>query len=1314
MQMKKRYVAIVVLLLLGLTTYNFASPRQVEKQKTSKDISERVSNDKKENKSYAEALEAVEKAEENPTLETVETARTEIQNADDVTVEQVNQLEQRVEVVEKTIAVAALVKEVESLAEVKETRDDAKAKYPNAEAEVNNLEEGDVKDNLVSHLAKVSRLLNDTEAPVVTGVDENVPTNKNEIVYVKDEFLASVTIDGTEYTEFTSDGDYLKFEKKITKEGTHTVTAIDKLGNATTKKFTIDKTAAKKHAVNANVNGYKNEVKEQYATNGNTVTAYISINEELKYNPTFTFYANGKEIKVVAKEDVVARPSSNKKYPYVYEVKLLIDENLVAENGDLTFTVTDIYDEAGNQTADIKKVSNGKVVKLDRTAPVRKSTDFYVSGLSQVDKTFYTQYGKKVVVNITTDEELKEIPTFTLHNNGNDYAMKDAIYRGLNDKGYHLYQASLVISKDLGMTDGEITFTVSNIKDKAENIIENITTPTNGRKVILDNILKIDKLALVGGAGLWSKDSSAYNQYATTGTTIYVNARFYEELAETPKVTINDKVTLTKATKKQSGNIWIYSYTYKIKENDGLADGVVQAKVTNIKDFAGNTAELTNEDATMKSQKTIIIDRTAPTYRFTKAGSSLVKDEIKPIEKDGVFYFEEPVRVTLSDAINLRLHGVDSYYDDKNTGRTGWLTDVYQSGEHTAVAVDSVGNKTEFKFVVGAVPPIKENDDINLTGDITLVNKPFYNVKENEKTVTINGNGHTVTQIVTDENQFNWTESGSRPTVGNMFSSSNGSKMIVNDLTFAGTTQSIALGHYLDYEKVGLEATYNFHTEMNNVNAIGLNVVSYSAGIAPAVVVYGTANLNNVNIYDTKLSELDTDPMWPVYDLALVNYSTTTLNGGKIGSIYMWKHAKLIVKAGTTVDSINVTLGTPAANIVVEDGAKVNKIITKDGEMEYDEWLAQVNSTTVNSVEEFKSALTKGYKKIIIASTLNIDENQEFSAKSKTYVTTKGTITMFNVKEGKSLTLENLVLDGENKYKVDVTKAAETHNDPYNLFEKYPLEQTRIYENTSLITTAGTLTLGKGTVIRNYAHQPLNGTAKQQYGGPAILVTGGKTTIDGLEFTNNVSQLLTAKNATVTINDINVHDTWADGNKAGLIEINTGATMDVNNGTFKNNMMSMRSYGLFIANAGTINMKGGHYENNNSTRNGSNTAGSLFGVESTGKIYMTGGTVQNNIGYRAGAFATRWATDGSIIELNGGIIKNNTTRDSAFKNAAIFVQSNVKIGKDMIVEDKVVLRGATAVLDNNGKIVGDVELVDNLSTFNNNGSVTGTIIVPQP
>ena len=130
MQIKKRYFVVALVLLLGLTTVTFANPQEeMGSKKTAKGISERVTNEKVEEHSYSEALEAVEEAEENPTIETVETARNEIRNADDATEEQVENLQQRVDVVEETIDVAALVKEVETLAEVKETRETAKTKY---------------------------------------------------------------------------------------------------------------------------------------------------------------------------------------------------------------------------------------------------------------------------------------------------------------------------------------------------------------------------------------------------------------------------------------------------------------------------------------------------------------------------------------------------------------------------------------------------------------------------------------------------------------------------------------------------------------------------------------------------------------------------------------------------------------------------------------------------------------------------------------------------------------------------------------------------------------------------------------------------------------------------------------------------------------------------------------------------------------------------------------------------------------------------------------------------------------------------------
>lgn len=149
-----------------------------------------------------------------------------------------------------------------------------------------------------------------------------------------------------------------------------------------------------------------------------------------------------------------------------------------------------------------------------------------------------------------------------------------------------------------------------------------------------------------------------------------------------------------------------------------------------------------------------------------------------------------------------------------------------------------------------------------------------------------------------------------------------GSKVTVNDLTFTGTMSAVMLGKYVD-------PTYcNYNTEFNNVNIVDAEVVSFSAGISPAACVYGTAVLNNCNIYGTTLSPLDTDPMWPVYDLALVNESKTTINGGKIGSIYTW--AKVYLKInGAEVDTIvaRTNMNTKDAyGIYINEGSVVNTI----------------------------------------------------------------------------------------------------------------------------------------------------------------------------------------------------------------------------------------------------------------------------------------------------------------------------------------------------------------------------------------------------
>lgn len=229
--------------------------------------------------------------------------------------------------------------------------------------------------------------------------------------------------------------------------------------------------------------------------------------------------------------------------------------------------------------------------------------------------------------------------------------------------------------------------------------------------------------------------------------------------------------------------------------------------------------------------------------------------------------------------------------------------------------------------------------------------------------ITINGNGNSIISTAESADDFTW-EGGTIPAMSTILSSTNGSKVTVNNLTFGGTMSALMLGHYQD-------ANYNnYNTELNNVNVIDAKVVSFSANVSPAVCVYGKATLNNCQITGTTLSELDTDPMWPVYDLVCVNYSTTTINGGKIGSIYTWNQAALIIensaevekivvrgnmnatkpewnitiKTGTTVGTIDLSAITDnqRVNITIESGATIGKIVA--------------NGVNYYSIEDFKNA----------------------------------------------------------------------------------------------------------------------------------------------------------------------------------------------------------------------------------------------------------------------------------------------------------------------------------------------------------------------
>ncbi|MBR6757706.1 MAG: hypothetical protein IKM35_04450, partial [Bacteroidaceae bacterium] len=306
------------------------------------------------------------------------------------------------------------------------------------------------------------------------------------------------------------------------------------------------------------------------------------------------------------------------------------------------------------------------------------------------------------------------------------------------------------------------------------------------------------------------------------------------------------------------------------------------------------------------------------------------------------------------------LYVENCYFNTKDADHT----DVYNEGvEVVNGATKTEKNCTYSEYVDNVVENILVGGTVDIAEDMTVSANSNIHTQTITSDVTINGNGKTIVSVAESVDDFQW-EGGTIPAMSTIFSSDNGSTVTVNDLTFSGTMSALMLGHYQN-------ATYNnYNTVLNNVNVINTEVVSFSAGIAPAVCIYGTATLNNCNIYGTTLSELDTDPMWPVYDVAAVNYSTTTLNNSKIGSFYFWNQAALIVNSGSVIEElillgnmknsnnnnyININAGAEVkvidlskvtdknrVKINIEAGATVGKIVA--------------NGVEYASLEEYKNA----------------------------------------------------------------------------------------------------------------------------------------------------------------------------------------------------------------------------------------------------------------------------------------------------------------------------------------------------------------------
>ncbi len=289
-----------------------------------------------------------------------------------------------------------------------------------------------------------------------------------------------------------------------------------------------------------------------------------------------------------------------------------------------------------------------------------------------------------------------------------------------------------------------------------------------------------------------------------------------------------------------------------------------------------------------------------------------------------------------------------------------------QKGDQDKYIYESDTDVTTFAFsetnneVVGGVTTVADATEIlaaTAGGDLFLTDDVSYNNTDPEKqlileatnAINFNGNGSTI------------TSAGADPSVGNhgyvAFVPSAGEDVTVSDLTVTGTG-FVELGHYGlgggDYVANNLVVKDLVSTLANGDKGFTL-----ACGFAH----YGNATLNDCVMTGTTAM---IDGAMAV-DAGFVNGTTTTVNGGKYGTIYCWSHANVTIddaeidtiyvspikgnvtiKAGTVIDNLIVDYGTSASNVtkarleklVIEDGAEVGAIVYNGTTYTVAEWNA--------------------------------------------------------------------------------------------------------------------------------------------------------------------------------------------------------------------------------------------------------------------------------------------------------------------------------------------------------------------------------------
>ena len=525
-----------------------------------------------------------------------------------------------------------------------------------------------VEESLID---KILPILEDTQAPIISGITENDIVNQTSNIHITDETKIKIYLNQKETT--------LEQIKNLSQDGRYEILVVDEAFHESSLFFTLDTTLP----VVTNVKIEKKDSSSHYAKDSDVIVVRMDANEKLQTNPYVSLGEKVYETKSV--------DNTNQ-----YEVEIPLEKTLsLVSNEKITITISNVIDLAGNNQKEFTTTGeNDTYVIYDDIVATVTNLEVFSSNVNP----YFAKLNDEITLSFTVSEPLQEIPKIQIF--GKEYLADEKAL----EQGTTSYQVHFIVNES--MPEGPVLFSVSNIVDRAGNVLEQtLSHETISKNVVIDYTPLEENWLFV-----LNQDSTNHKR-VRDGEKLYIELVFEEAPTTTPILqVVSFSPQEMKCVWRDESDGWASTKykcdaTVKIEENSGLISGeVVPIKITNIYDAAGNETVLTTESITEEKNKgygQVIYDTVSPRFDLSDIPTTFI------IGKD-TYIYPQPGKV-IDDVDTISFGNVHMQWFKQNVDGTkgeetkcfgweNWNTSLLNCELGTYIITyrvsDSAGNET--------------------------------------------------------------------------------------------------------------------------------------------------------------------------------------------------------------------------------------------------------------------------------------------------------------------------------------------------------------------------------------------------------------------------------------------------------------------------------------------------------------------------------------------------------------------------------------------------------------------------------------------